>query len=118
MKNILLKPRVSEKAYGLSQSGNVYVFTVPTTANKHTVSQAVAAQFNVTVEAVNILVQKGKTVRSYRKRSRAVTGSRADSKKAYVTLKEGDNIAVFESDEAKTDKKADKKARKSAKESK
>lgn len=104
MKSMTLKPRVSEKAYGLSQANNVYVFTVPTSANKITVAQAVTSQFNVTVETVNMVVAKGKKVRTIRlgrSRARGSMGTRATVKKAYVTLKKGDNIAIFESDETK-----------------
>ena len=90
-----LKPRISEKTYGLSQTRNTYVFVVPTDANKVTVAQAVAAQFNVTVEDVNIMKVKGKVKRSYRKGGRPGVGQRADIKKAYVRLKAGDEIPVF-----------------------
>jgi large subunit ribosomal protein L23 len=90
-----LKPRVSEKSYGLSQTRNTYVFVVPGTANKATVAEAVAKQFKVTVEDVNIVVAKGKVKRSYSKRSRGATGQRPDVKKAYVRLKDGDTIPVF-----------------------
>lgn len=111
MKDVTLKPRVSEKAYAMSQTGSVYVFVVPTSANKHTVAQAVESQFGVTVEAVNIVVAKGKAISSYRKRSRAIAGRRATTKKAYVTLKKGDSIAIFTSDEADDAKKTKAKAK-------
>lgn len=107
--NLTLKPRMSEKAYAQSQNG-VYVFMVPLRANKQTIADAVQAQFKVTVERINIVVAKGKVVRSYRKRSRGVAGQRADQKKAYVTLKAGDKLAIFESpeDTKKPAKKANK----------
>jgi large subunit ribosomal protein L23 len=108
VKDLILKPRLSEKAYAQSTSARVYTFVVPKSANKQTVATAVSAQFGVTVTAVNIAVSKGKTVRSYRKRSRAVAGQRADLKKAYVTLKDGDSIAIFETPE---EPKAEKKTR-------
>ncbi len=115
MKTMTLKPRMSEKAYDLSQVNNVYVFTVPTTANKQTVAQAVASQFNVTVETVNIVVQKGKQVRTIRlgnRRARPSMGQRSDLKKAYVTLKQGDHIPIFDSEEeTKSDDKKTKKAK-------
>lgn len=111
MKDLILKPRLSEKAYAQSTTSQVYTFVVPKTANKQTVAAAVSEQFGVTVTAVNIAVTKGKTVTSYRKRSRDITGNRTDIKKAYVTLKDGDSIAIFEApEEPKTEKKADKKA--------
>jgi large subunit ribosomal protein L23 len=115
MNDIVLKPRISEKAYGLSQKGHVYVFDVPLTANKLTVAQAVASQFTVAVDSVNIVVMKGKAVRSYRKRSKAINGKRNNLKKAYVTLQEGNSIPIFESDEPKTSKKASAKKDKETK---
>jgi hypothetical protein len=43
------------------------------------------------------MVTKGKAKRTYRKSGgRSVMGRRSDAKKAYVTLKEGDSIPVFE----------------------
>lgn len=115
-KTMTLRPRVSEKAYGMSQLRNTYVFVVPGDANKLTVAQAVAAQFNVTVEDVNILNVKGKAKRTVRKGGRAITGRDSDKKKAYVTLKQGDSIAIFASED---DQKADDtKASKAKKEEK
>ncbi len=110
-KTIVLKPRVSEKSYGLSESRNVYVFEVPREVNKHSIAQAVASQFGVTVIDVNVLNLKGKPKRTILKRSRPVAGRQNDVKKAYVTLKEGDSIAVFKSTE-ETEAPATKKGKK------
>lgn len=99
-----LKPRMSEKAYQQSLLNNTYVFVVPTDANKLQVKQAVEAQFNVTVEDVNIIVQNGKKARSIRlgnRRARPITGNRSDIKKAYVRVKDGDKIKIFEEEETK-----------------
>ena len=98
-KFLILKPRISEKAYGLTQSGNTYVFEVPTDANKLTVAEAVAAQYGVTVTDVNVTNVKGKTKRTVRKGGRPTMGRRSDIKKAYVKLKDGDSIAVFANEE-------------------
>ena len=110
-KHMILKPRLSEKTYGLSLAGNVYTFEVPTDANKHSVARAVASQFGVTVTDVTILNVKGKTKRTVRKGGRPVNGQRSDMKKAYVTLKEGDKLPFFEVEE-EADKKAEKKTAK------
>lgn len=95
-KEMILKPRLSEKTYGLSMAGNTYTFQVPGDATKHTVARAVAAQFNVTVEDVNIINVKGKAKRTVRKGGRPTAGKRSDIKKAYVTLKEGDKLPIFD----------------------
>ncbi len=103
MSVMTLKPRISEKAYAMSVASNVYVFQVPIDANKVTVAEAVAKQFDVTVTGVNIVVAKGKVKTTYKKRGGRSTGTRVDVKKAYVTLKDGDSIAIFATED---DKKA------------
>lgn len=114
-KNTVLRPRLSEKTFGLS-GASVYVFDVPGSANKQTVARAVAAQFDVTVANVNITNIKGKAKRLVRKGGRPIAGKRSDVKKAYVTLAEGQKLPFFE--EPETGKKADKKAKKAKKEEK
>lgn len=111
-KAIVLKPRMSEKTYALSEVRNTYTFEVPSGANKHSVARAVSAQFDVTVEKVAIMVVKGKAKRTVRKGGRPVMGKRSDIKKAYVTLKEGDKLPIFVTEEAEESKKSDKKAAK------
>ena len=128
MKTMILKPRMSEKAYMLSQSGNTYVFDVPVDANKLTVKSAVEAQFEVHVLAVRIANKKGKAKRTFIKRSRPVAGREAHAKRAYVTVQAGENIPVFAAVEeaekemeqkqavvAKATEKAEKKAAKAKK---
>ena len=94
-KNILLRPRMSEKTYGLSEASNTYVFDIHSGVNKHSVADAVAVQYEVTVTNVRITNIPGKAKKAYRKRGRNVTGKRNDISKAYVTLKEGDSLPIF-----------------------
>ncbi len=94
-RTLLLAPRISEQTYQMSSTG-VYVFNVPTSANKLEIRKAVEAQYDVTVEKINVSVLKGKMKPSNRRGSRPVYGARKDVKKAYVTLKSGDKISVFE----------------------
>lgn len=112
MKSVVLKPRMSEKAYAQSTNDNVYVFVVPNNSNKQTIAEAVADQFGVTVTNVRTATQKGKGITSRSKRTRGVTVFRKDIKKAYVTVKQGDHIAIFDApeDTKKSDKKTAKKA--------
>jgi large subunit ribosomal protein L23 len=115
-KTITLRPRLSEKAYLLSEMRRTYVIEVPASASRDLVAKAVAAQFNVTVEGVNILNVKGKAKRTVRKGGRPTMGKRSDIKKAYVTLKEGDKLPFFaDPEDEKKDKKAAKKAAKEEK---
>ena len=81
-KAIALKPRLSEKAYALSQEHNLYVFVVPKNANKLTVSEAVNAQFGVTVQNVNMIRSKGKAKRTVRKGGRPIAGQQRIPKSA------------------------------------
>ncbi|MBX4190786.1 50S ribosomal protein L23 [Candidatus Saccharibacteria bacterium] len=96
MKALALKPRVSEKAYALSESGNVFTFDIGPGVNKFDVAKAVAAQYKVSVEKVRIVTVPGKATRSYRQRGRrSFNGQRSDVRKAYVTLKAGDKLPIF-----------------------
>ncbi|HEY4963685.1 MAG TPA: 50S ribosomal protein L23 [Candidatus Saccharimonadales bacterium] len=127
-KDVTLVPLLNEKTYELSKSKNVYVFKIPNDANKHTVARAVTAQFDVEVIAVNTLNVQGKRKRIMSitgKRSVNTEGKRVNTKKAYVTLKEGNSLPFFEaveeaeekrtSTQEKFDKVAEKQAKKEAK---
>lgn len=105
-KTLLLKPRLSEKAFGLSEKGNTYVFDVPTSANRHMVSDAVASQYSVGVASVKIASTARRPVRVNKKRGRSTTSSRAGIRKAYVTLASGDKLPIFsDADDKKTETK-------------
>ncbi|HVV67297.1 MAG TPA: 50S ribosomal protein L23 [Candidatus Saccharimonadales bacterium] len=96
-KSIILRPRLSEKTYGLSES-RVYVVDVPKNANKHMVARAIEAQFEVKVAKVNVATIKGKRKRIISitgKRMKNAEGQRSDIKKAYVTLAEGHSLPFF-----------------------
>ncbi len=118
---LVLKPRVSEKAYGLSQVRNTFVFDVDYSANKHMVARAVSEQYGVTVTEVRIINQNGKVKRTVRKGGRPSLGRQSDVKKAYVTLKAGDTLPIFaaieeaEAKDAKVAEQLQKAAEKAAK---
>ncbi len=134
-----LKPRMSEKSFGLSQTNNTYAIDVPTGVDSNEIAAAVETQFDVKVARVRIVNRKGKVKRIINtsgKRSSNRKGVTASVRKAYVTLKEGSHLPFFaaeekeiedakkaaEKDDKKSKKtdKADKKtpAKKSAKETK
>ncbi|HMS93441.1 MAG TPA: 50S ribosomal protein L23 [Candidatus Saccharibacteria bacterium] len=97
MSQLLIVPRATEKAYAQSLATNTYVFNVPLDANKQQIIDAVESQFDVKVINIKTLVQSGKAVRFSRGKNRYPgTTNRKDSKKAYVTLAEGDSIQVFD----------------------
>ena len=92
-RDIIIRPVVSEKSYGLLDAG-VYTLVVAPEANKIQIRAAVESIFNVRVTKVNTLNRKGK-----RKRNRRTFtfGKRSDTKRAIVTLAAGDRIELFES---------------------
>ncbi|MDL2235604.1 50S ribosomal protein L23 [Christensenellaceae bacterium OttesenSCG-928-L17] len=102
---ILITPRATEKAYA-AQTEHTYIFNVPASMSKQSVAKEVAAQFKVTVLSVRISNRKGKATR-FRRGKHAYPGTtyRQDKKYAYVTLKEGDKIKVFD-EEPVTEEKA------------
>lgn len=105
MNIISVTPRATEKAYSLSTRQNTYVFDVPVSANKQQITDAVESQFSVKVTSIKTLVQTGKAVRFSRGKNRYPgTTSRKNTKKAYVTLSEGDSIKVFDEVEQGEDK--------------
>jgi large subunit ribosomal protein L23 len=91
--NVLIRPVVSEKSYSLMDE-NVYVFVVDPSATKVDVRHAVEQAFGVKVEKVNTLNRKGKV--KHNRRTNTV-GHKPDTKRAIVTLREGDSIDLFES---------------------
>src|SRR6266576_6766049 len=96
VKFLSLKPRVSEKAYGLSEARNTYVFDIGAGINKFDVGSAVASQYEVGVIKVRIVSVPGKANRRYRQRGRtSLKGQRSGIRKAYVTLNEGDKLPIF-----------------------
>ena len=108
-----LEPRATEKTY-FEQTKRTYVFPVKKSMTKQEIAELVEKEFSVTVTDVRVLTRKGKKTRfSKGKHAYPGTAYRQDKKFAYVTLKEGDKIKVFEEAE-ENDKKADKKADKSS----
>ena len=122
----LIEPRATEKTYN-EQTKRFYVFPVERNMTKQAIAKMVEEEFKVTVTDVKTLIRKGKPTR-YSRGKRAYPGTtfRQDKKYAYVRLKAGDSIKVFEDQEdtaqetTKADKKAktDKKAEKVAKDTK
>jgi large subunit ribosomal protein L23 len=87
--DVLIKPVVSEKSYSLLDE-NKYTFIVRPDANKTQIKQAVESVFRVTVLNVNTINRQGKV-----RRTRFGLGKRPNTKRAIVTLKQGDRIDLF-----------------------
>jgi large subunit ribosomal protein L23 len=88
---IIVRPLVTEKSSAAYQARKEYAFVVHPGANKHQIRQALEQLFEVTVTAVRTMQMRRHQVTRGR-----VRGATARWKKAIVTLKEGDSIAVFE----------------------
>jgi large subunit ribosomal protein L23 len=87
--SVLLAPHVSEKAARASESGNHFVFRVRGDATKPEIKAAIELMFEVKVQAVQVVNSEGK-----QKRFGQRLGRRADVKKAYVRLAEGQTIEL------------------------
>ena len=89
-RDIILGPIVSEKSYDLIEQRGTYTFQVDPRTNRSEVKLAVESIFGVKVTRVNIINRKGK-----RKRTGFTIGRRNDTKRALVTLAEGQTIDIF-----------------------
>ncbi len=88
---LIKSPLITEKGTLVSEKTNQVVFKVSPDATKGAIRDAVEELFKVTVVKVRTINLMGK-----KRRVRRNAGKRADWKKAYVTLKEGDRIEIFE----------------------
>lgn len=88
-RDVLLAPVVSEKSYGLLDE-NKYTFLVAPDANKTEIKIAVESVFKVRVTGVNTINRTGK-----KRRTRAGWGKRPDTKRAIVSVADGERIDIF-----------------------
>ncbi len=112
----LLEPRATEKSY-LEQTNRIYVFPVKREMSKQVIAELIEKEFNVTVTGVRTMIRKGKKTRFSRgKHAYPGITYRQDKKFAYVRLKKGDSIKVFEdqNEEPKQDNKTSAKEAKKA----
>lgn len=95
---VLIKPIITEKSTKQSEVADekqkTYAFRVGKDANKLEVKKAVEAAYNVQVESVNTSYNVGKKKVRYTKQGVA-SGMKPSFKKAYVTLKKGENIDFY-----------------------
>ena len=84
---VLLAPQISEKATYVADKHDQVIFRVASDATKPEIKAAVELLFKVEVEAVQVANVKGKV-----KRFKGATGRRKGWKKAYVSLKPGQDI--------------------------
>lgn len=88
---ILVAPKISEKATYIADKNDQVIFVVVPDATKPEIKAAVEFLFKVQVKSVQVANQKGKTRRVGRN-----TGRRSDVRKAFVCLKPGQEINFAE----------------------
>jgi large subunit ribosomal protein L23 len=88
---VIKGPLITEKLDKAREKQRQYSFVVDQKATKHDIHTAVTELFKVTVENVRTAIMRGKI-----KRVGKNMGQRSNFKKAFVTLKEGDKIELFE----------------------
>ena len=94
--NLIVSPRISEKATMRADLENQLVFSVLKDATKPEVKKAVELMFDVKVKSVRLMNVQGKLTRIGR-----TFGKRKDWKKAYVRLQEGFDINYGEEEASK-----------------
>ncbi|WP_062293976.1 MULTISPECIES: 50S ribosomal protein L23 [Demequina] len=88
-RDIIVRPIVSEKTYGLMDEGK-YTFEVDPRSNKTEIKIAIEQIFGVKVASVNTINRKGKA-----RRTRFGLGKRKDVKRAIVTIAGDAGIDIF-----------------------
>ncbi|WP_172834497.1 50S ribosomal protein L23 [Nitrospira japonica] len=89
---VLIQPLLTEKVTAMRESNNTVSFLVHPEANRLQIKQAVETLLKVKVERVNVLNVQGKI-----KRLGRFSGKRSDWKKAFVKLKDGEKLELYES---------------------
>lgn len=89
---VLVQPLLTEKITGLRERTNTVGFIVHPDANRVQIKRAVEALLKVKVDKVNVMNVRGKI-----KRLGRFSGKRSDWKKAFVTLKKGEKLELYES---------------------
>ena len=92
--NIIIKPLVTEKMTAISEKTNRYGFIVDRRADKQQIKDAIEKLYDVKVESVNTLIQRGKSTTRYTKAG-LIKGSKSTFKTAYVQLKGDATIDIF-----------------------
>lgn len=106
---MLVRPIQTEKAY-TEQAKNTYVFKVPAKSSKQSIKSAIETEYKVSVTSTRTLIRKGKATK-FRRGKHAYPGTtyRKDQHFAYVTLKAGDKIKIFDEQPTEEAKATDNK---------
>lgn len=90
LKNVIVKPILTEKATLEMEKNNKYVFQVALNSNKNQIKESIESHFNVKVERISTNITSGGTKKTMRG-----TKQLPKFKKAYVQIKAGQKIEFF-----------------------
>lgn len=93
MSLVIRKPVITEKSVSEANARNIYLFEVDPLANKHQIKSEIESLFNVEVLGVRTLRHPGKQRRTGKRR---LMSRSASTKKAFVHVKPGQKIDLFE----------------------
>jgi large subunit ribosomal protein L23 len=91
--SVIKKPIITEKSLLLASQSNTYVFEVDRLANRKQVAEAVSSIFEVVVLSVRTTLSHKKVQRTGKRR---MSITKAPTKKAFVTVKKGQTIDLFD----------------------
>lgn len=89
---MLIRPLLTEKITAIREIKNGVAFAVHRRATRTDIRRAVEKVFAVKVASVNVINVRGK-----KKRQGRFSGKRSDWRKAFITLKQGEKIELYES---------------------
>lgn len=90
--DVLIRPLLTEKITAIREIKNGVAFAVHRQATRIDIRRAVEKVFDVKVASVNVMNVRGK-----KKRQGRFSGKRSDWRKAFITLKQGEKIELYES---------------------
>ena len=94
---ILKKPLMSEKSSSLQESANTYTFIVDSKSNRINIKKAIEEYFKVVVEKVRVLnIAPKQVMRRSMQQRKIIKGYTSSYKKAYITLRKGESIELYE----------------------
>lgn len=91
--HVIKRPVITEKSILQANVDNSFTFEVERNAHKNQIAEAIAEMYGVTVQSVRTIMRQSKSTRTGKKRLKAV---QPRTKKAIVTLKEGETITLFD----------------------
>ncbi len=94
MRNVLIRPLITEKMTDITEKTNKYGFIVDAKANKIEIAKTIKQKFDVDVISVNTIKYKGKMKTQFTRKGR-FTGKTPQYKKAIITLKGDQTIDIF-----------------------